>query len=509
MKLKKLTALITALLLTFSISACGFIPQFDENSAPQETDGSYSDSPSDGDAGDDTQTDGNSNGDSSTNSSGNSSDVNDGSDSSSDGSNDDSDNSGSSDSSSDNTEDDKPEINESHCLIVDQAYSLSKGETLGSGYTLTGEVIRIDTPYKSGYVMLTFIVWGREDYPIYCYKLQGENVSKVKVGDYITVFGTIKNYKGTVEFDKDCLLTDLISNGFTPDGSDDPYQDIDEEEFYQNYTPATSNEEAYYRTQRGLMSGSIQTPDQEPKLSSIQPKQNGKFIRNTQMQFSADKTTYTVVDYQGNPVMEIYRDGAYIDVEEVAAYVYAFGTYPANYTPSKNTDPDESIWGKYLRVNHSKFSGDTRSYPYEPVLPNITGCGGDLQYWEMDIGTTGTDCDPSYPIKIYNDGKTITRGAARIVYGKTDLNGNGVYEENEHHVFYTYNHYNDFQEYLNYFGGWGEKFGNITGGGTLSSKNHYNPTDYVPVAWGSFTNAQKALAAVYKHRFSNTALFAL
>jgi hypothetical protein len=49
-------------------------------------------------------------------------------------------------------------------------------------------------------------------------------------------------------------------------------------------------------------------------------------------------------------------------------------------------------------------------------------------------------------------------------------------------VFYTYNHYNDFQEYLNYYGGWGEMFGNVTGGGTLSSKYDCNPTPYVPVA---------------------------
>ena len=43
----------------------------------------------------------------------------------------------------------------------------------------------------------------------------------------------------------------------------------------------------------------------------------------------------------------------------------------------------------------------------------------------------------------------------------------------------AYNHYNDFQEYLNYYGGWGEMFGNITGGGTISSRYDYNPTPYV------------------------------
>ena len=100
----------------------------------------------------------------------------------------------------------------------------------------------------------------------------------------------------------------------------------------------------------------------------------------------------------------------------------------------------------------------------------------------MDIGTTGTDCDPSYSAVIYNNGSSITRGAARIVYTWNDLNGNRMADSTDViYVFYTYNHYNDFQEYLNYYGGWGEMFGNITGGGTISSKYDYNPTDYVPV----------------------------
>jgi hypothetical protein len=133
-------------------------------------------------------------------------------------------------------------------------------------------------------------------------------------------------------------------------------------------------------------------------------------------------------------------------------------------------------------VNHTKFSGDTSRYPYEPVLPRISGCGGDLTYWEMDVGTTGTDCDPSYDAALYNNGTSIVRGAARIVYTWNDLNGNGITDGTDVvYVFYTYNHYNDFCEYLNYYGGWGETFGNITGGGTISSKTDYNPTAYVPV----------------------------
>ncbi len=244
--------------------------------------------------------------------------------------------------------------------------------------------------------------------------------------------------------------------------------------------PAQSYEEALARSENGILSGYTTVPDQAPTISEYRPMKDGKYILNTNFNF-ADENTYVVVDAYGNEVLRVYRGGAYITLEEVAAYIYAFGDIPANYTSSKKTKPQNSIWGENLRVNHTKFSGSTKKYPYEPELPNITGCGGSLQYYELDIGTTGTDCDPSYRAKIYNDGKTITRGAARIVYGKRDINGNGIYEYGELHLFYTYNHYNDFQEYLNYYGGWGEMFGNITGGGSLSSKHNYNPTPYVEV----------------------------
>ena len=261
----------------------------------------------------------------------------------------------------------------------------------------------------------------------------------------------------------------------------DPYIGVSATTFYKYYSVACCNKNASYRTKYGFLSGELTVPDQAPTLAETQPKNGNYYIRNSEMLLSEDGNTYTVVDCYGNPVFNVYRDGAYITLEEVAAYVYAFGTYPKNHSASKNTKPSSSIWGEYLRVNHSQFSGNIYSYPYEPELPNITGCGGSLQYWEMDIGTTGNDCDPSYAPALYNNGTKITRGAARIVYGKTDLNKNGVYEIGEFHVFYTYNHYNDFQEYLNYQGGWGTMFGNITGGGTISSKYDYNPTPYVPV----------------------------
>ncbi len=259
------------------------------------------------------------------------------------------------------------------------------------------------------------------------------------------------------------------------------YKDMTRAEFYANYTPAKNAEDAFYRSKYGFMSGSLTVPDQAPTVAQNRPMQDGKYIRNSVTNFIGEDV-YVLVDVNGEVVMEIYRGGGYITLEEVAAYVYAFGDVPANYSSSKKTSPSSSIWKEYLRVNNTKFTGNTRKYPYEPELPRISGCGGDLTYYEIDIGTTGTTSGDGYAVRIYNDGTRITRGAARIVYTRYDRNGDRIIDPNERYVFYTYNHYNDFQEYLNYYGGWGEMFGNITGGGTLSSTSNYNPTPYIEVA---------------------------
>ncbi len=380
---------------------------------------------------------------------------------------------------------------------------------------------------------------------IYVYRskyIDGSKLSAtdIAVGDLAILSGTLKNYKGLLEI-MTCTVIDFITPGedevvppsgggntggddsggsgntggdgsgntgsgsggtvIFPDADDpitsDPYKNVSEYDFYASYKPAVSYMDAYYRTQHGFMSGTIADQDQEPTLSASRPMENGLYVRNSTYIYSADGNTYYVVDYKGDVVKEIYKGGAYIMLDEVAAYVFAFGEPPVNHSASKNTEPYESVWGEYLRVNHTKFSGDTSKYPYEPVLPNISGCGGDLVYYEMDIGTTGTDCDPSYPAKVYNDGSTITRGAARIVYTRYDLDRDGVIEVNETFLFYTYNHYNDFQEYLNYDGGWGEMFGNITGGGTISSKYDYNPTDYVPVVTREFVSAESITVVTF------------
>ncbi len=289
---------------------------------------------------------------------------------------------------------------------------------------------------------------------------------------------------------KDTALVTVVE----PD--DSKMDESEKEEFYGDYEPASSYEEAVERSKLGIISGSITVPDQEPQIAKYQPKKGNSLIRNNEPYF-ADENTYIVVNACGVEVFRVYRGGGYITLEEVAAYVYAFGNVPANYISSKNGSPTNSIWGEYLRLNNSKFSGNTSKYPYEPELPNISGCGGDLKYYEIDIGTTGTDCDPGYSITVYNNGHKITRGAARIVYTRFDKNGDKIIDPNEKYLFYTYNHYNDFQEYLNYYGGWGEMFGNITGGGKLSSKSDYNPTPYVPSVLASLKTENTMIVIYY------------
>ena len=280
-------------------------------------------------------------------------------------------------------------------------------------------------------------------------------------------------------------IEDLVSNQITINILEDiymtdPYKEAMNTSFYENYEESINPKDSYYRSLHGFMSGDIELPNERPIIADYQPKEE-EYIRNTSAYYLNNNETYFIVDGYGEIVDMIFKNGGYISLDEVAAHLLAFGSTPGNYISKKSGRPSESIWKEYLRLNNSAFSGDVVKYPYEPVLPRISGCGGDLKYYEIDFGTTGTTCDPSYDVVVYNTGTKITRGAARLVYTRYDANGNDIIDLNERYVFYTYNHYNDFQEYLNYQNGWGEMFGNITGGGELSSKYNYNPTEYVRV----------------------------
>lgn len=91
---------------------------------------------------------------------------------------------------------------------VDAAYSLAAGESMSSPVVLKGVISKIDTAWSDQYknITVTIIVDGITDKPIVCFRLKGDDADKLAEGQTINVYGTIKNYNGTVEFDAGCLL---------------------------------------------------------------------------------------------------------------------------------------------------------------------------------------------------------------------------------------------------------------------------------------------------------------
>ncbi len=104
--------------------------------------------------------------------------------------------------------------------ILDAAYALEIGKTLSDShvYTLTGVITSVDTEYSEQYknVTVTMVVDGMTDKPIQCYRLKGEGADVIKVGDTITVSGSIIKYNdksetGKVEFNSGCVIDSYSS----------------------------------------------------------------------------------------------------------------------------------------------------------------------------------------------------------------------------------------------------------------------------------------------------------
>ncbi len=95
--------------------------------------------------------------------------------------------------------------------IVDYAYTLQDGQATEETYRLFGTIVKIPTAWSEDYQNITvdIAVAGKEEQPVQCYRLKGEGAKNLKVGDQITVEGTFKNYKGTIEFDAGCALVGL------------------------------------------------------------------------------------------------------------------------------------------------------------------------------------------------------------------------------------------------------------------------------------------------------------
>ena len=89
------------------------------------------------------------------------------------------------------------------------AYKLAENTALDGERTLTGVITKIDDAWSDQYkyITVTITVAGISDKQIKCFRMTGNGADNLAEGDKITVTGTIKNYKGTVEFDAKCTFT--------------------------------------------------------------------------------------------------------------------------------------------------------------------------------------------------------------------------------------------------------------------------------------------------------------
>lgn len=257
---------------------------------------------------------------------------------------------------------------------------------------------------------------------------------------------------------------------YEPKLTSDPYTNVVKNNFYAEYEIATTYEDAYYRTKHRLMSGDITPQDEIAEIGYIVDEKMVKvstalYILDTEGNYLG----YVPNSFDDNNI--IYYGAAYTALDEIAAYMLAFGEQPINTDYDKGSSGKSaaiSDWGIYGRVNRGYFSANNSKYQYQPSLPSAS-------YIESDFGTKGGHTVGGTKQTVYNSGYSITRGAARFVYTKTS----GITQIENRYVFYTANHYNDFQEYLNYNNGWSIKFGNESAG---------NPYCYNAKDWNSSFN---------------------
>ena len=269
--------------------------------------------------------------------------------------------------------------------------------------------------------------------------------------------------------------------------NDDPYKNVDHNQFYKNYEIAKTYEESYFRSKHFLLSGDNSDQSHLTEVSSSLPEgkdklkdNNGTFLMNALCRYEVDQfgnyISYTVNTLDNNDY-KIFYGGAYTSLDDVSAYIFAFGYPPKNYFSKKSiTNQELALWDNYARVNISYFSGDTTKYPYEPLLEGILD---KYNYYETDFGSIGDYYVGSRYEPLYNDGTRIKRGACRFVFNYSNKDGSTL-NLNDRHLYYTYNHYNDFEEYLNYKGGYNERFGNESVGNEANKYDKNNPPSNPP-----------------------------
>lgn len=111
--------------------------------------------------------------------------------------------------------------NPTEAEIVNAAFSLATNEALDGEFTLTGKITKIKTAYSEEYNNITVII-STNDKEIECFRLKGDGIATLEVGNTIQVKGALKNYNGTVEFDSGCALLSVSADQGGNEGTDTP-----------------------------------------------------------------------------------------------------------------------------------------------------------------------------------------------------------------------------------------------------------------------------------------------
>ena len=90
--------------------------------------------------------------------------------------------------------------------LVDVSYQLVSGQKFETPFTLKGVIKTVDTAYSPDYgnVTVTIQVGDKADKLITFFRMKGDGIENLKVGDTVTATGIMKNYNGTIEFDAGC-----------------------------------------------------------------------------------------------------------------------------------------------------------------------------------------------------------------------------------------------------------------------------------------------------------------
>ena len=106
--------------------------------------------------------------------------------------------------------------------ILAAAGQLTNGQYLGGSkdvkYTLKGVITEYEFNEQYGDASITIKVDGTDE-TFYCYQVKGEDVKNLKVGDRIELNGAIKNYQGTIEFERPNLVAILPTGDFSSVGT--------------------------------------------------------------------------------------------------------------------------------------------------------------------------------------------------------------------------------------------------------------------------------------------------